>query len=63
MVAGYGCCFMFSWLLIIVVADLLNGLILSKTEPEKKKMFAKNEPEKNFFFLSKTEPEKKIIAF
>ena len=62
MVAGYGCCFMFSWLLIIVVADLLNGLILSKTEPEKK-MFAKNEPEKNFFFLSKTEPEKKIIAF
>ena len=53
MVAGYGCCFMFSWLLIIVVADLLNGLILSKTEPEKK-MFAKNEPEKkkkkNFFF-------------
>ena len=63
MVAGYGCCFMFSWLLIIVVADLLNGLILPKTEPEKK-IFAKKEPEKkNNFFFSKTETEKKIIVF
>ena len=54
---------MFSWLLIIVVADLLNGLILPKTEPEKK-IFAKKEPEKkNNFFFSKTETEKKIIVF
>ena len=63
MVAGYGCCFMFSWLLIIVVADLLNGLILPKTEPEKKYLQKKNLKKKNNFFFSKTETEKKIIVF
>ena len=43
MVANYcGCCFMFSWLLNSVVADLLDSLILSKgfkLRTERKKIF------------------------
>ena len=42
---------MFSWLLISKVADLLNSLILSRTEPQKKKIS-----------LSKFSPQVKAFA-